>query len=337
MRLPLLRSLGLWACLATFRSWAQLGHLPTDNREILVPGGEERYFVGTVGKPWTTGSYGSVRTDGQQIHEGIDVRCLHRGKNGEPLDAIYAVAGGSVAYLNDKPGLSNYGNYLVLRHQIEGIEIYSLYAHLRQLRQGLRVGQTVAAGDTLGVMGRTSNTRERISRDRAHVHFELDLLVNDRFAVWYHRHFPDQRNDHGAWNGQNLVAIDPRPLLLTPAKAATNFRLLPYLHQQTELCRVLVRKTNFPWVHRYAPLVLRNPRAEKEGVAGYEVSLNFNGLAFQLVPRAASEIKDSSTYQLLSVNAAEQRQNPGRHLVIQRNGHWTLTSQGLQCLDLLTY
>ena len=34
-------------------------------------------------------------------------------------------------------------------------------------------------------MGRTANTHEGISKDRAHVHFELNLLVNDRFADWY--------------------------------------------------------------------------------------------------------------------------------------------------------
>ena len=38
-------------------------------------------------------------------------------------------------------------------------------------------------------------------------------------------------------------------------------------------------------------LVLPNPVAEKEGVAGYEIALNYNGVAFALMPRAASEIK----------------------------------------------
>ena len=32
--------------------------------------------------------------------------------------------------------------------------------------------------------------------------------------------------------------------------------------------------------------------AEKEGIAGYEMALNYNGVPFALLPRAASEIKD---------------------------------------------
>src|SRR5215831_8041205 len=29
---------------------------------------------------------------------------------------------------------------------------------------------------------------------RAHVHFELNLFLNEHFASWYKRNFPDQRN-----------------------------------------------------------------------------------------------------------------------------------------------
>jgi len=50
-----------------------------------------------------------------------------------------------------------------------------------------------------------------------------------------------------------------------------------------------VRDTNFPWLKRYAQFIRPNPKAEKEGVAGYEIALNFNGLPFELTPRAASE------------------------------------------------
>ena len=337
MRLLWSCSFGLLVWLLPLRGSSQVWRLPTDNRAILAPGGEDRYFAGTAGKPWISGTFGSVRTDGRQIHEGLDIRCLQRDKKGEPLDPVCAVADGAVVYINAKPGLSNYGNYLVLRHQIEGIQVYSLYAHLRRFQAGLRPGQGVKAGDALGIMGRTSNTPEVIARDRAHLHFELNLLVNERFAAWYQKNCPSQRNDHGAWNGRNLAGFDPRPMLLAQAKPGGGFSLLPFLRQQTELCRVLVRKTDFPWIRRYPAFVLRNPRAEKEGVAGYEISLNFNGLAFRLVPRAAAEIRGQSAYQLLTVNAEEQRRNPGRHLVAQQGGRWRLTQQGLHCLDLLAY
>ena len=78
-----------------------------------------------------------------------------------------------------------------------------------------------------------------------------------------------------------------------------------------------MRKTDFPWLKRYAALVRPNPRAEKEGIAGYEIALNFNGVAFELIPRAASEIKGKARFQLLSVNEAEYHKNPARRLVAQ--------------------
>jgi hypothetical protein len=120
---------------------------------------------------------------------------------------------------------------------------------------------------------------------------------------------------------------------------------------------VLVRATNFPYLKRYPMLVLRNPVAEKEGVAGYEIALNLNGVAFALMPRAESEIegragsplpaanvnsnirraRSDAPYQLLSVNEAEEKANPCRHLVVQRKGHWQLANEGLRELELLTY
>ena len=106
-------------------------------------------------------------------------------------------------------------------------------------------------------------------------------------------------------------AIDPRAVLLGQHEQGAKFSLLGYLQGQTELCRVLVRKTYFPWLKRYAALVRPNPRAEKEGVAGYEIALNFNGVAFELIPRAASEIKGKAKFQLLSVNEPEYHKNPG--------------------------
>src|SRR6266481_2945349 len=171
---------------------AQPFQLPTANHALFEKGGEERFFVGTVGKPWTTGTFGCVRSDGAQMHEGLDIRCLQRDKRGEPTDPVMATADGTVAYINTHSGLSNYGNYIVLRHEIEGLEIYSLYAHLHEVRRDLRVGQAVKAGEAIAVMGRTANTREGISKDRAHVHFELNLFVSDHFSGWYKRTFADQ-------------------------------------------------------------------------------------------------------------------------------------------------
>lgn len=44
-----------------------------------------------------------------------------------------------------------------------------------------------ACGKGIGfkTLGRTTNTRESITKDRAHCHFEINLVVNDRYAQWH--------------------------------------------------------------------------------------------------------------------------------------------------------
>ena len=100
---------------------------------------------------------------------------------------------------------------------------------------------------------------------------------------------------------------------------------------------MLVRTTNFPYLKRYAPLILKNPKADKEGIAGYEIALNYNAVPFALMPRAASEIKGTAKVQLLSVNASEYAAHPCRRLVIQHGSKWQLTEKGQREIEMLVY
>jgi len=321
----------------SFNGWSQVLRLPTANRALFQNEGQENFFAPTPGKSWVSGTFGCVRTEGWQMHEGLDIRSVQKDRRGEPTDPVMATADGVVAYANRRSGLSNYGNYIILRHYIHGLELYSLYAHLSQVRSDLKPNTPVRAGETIGVMGRTSNTRQRIDKSRAHVHFEFDLLIHPQFASWYRQNFPGQRNDHGNWNGLNLVALDPQDIFLSQAKAGTNFNLLRHVQSQPELFKVWVNKSRFPWVQRHPGLVMRNPAAEKEGIAGFEVSINFNGLPFKLVPRSSNESRNLQRYQILSVNQKEAEANHCRKLLKKQNKNWTLTPTGLDLLDLLSY
>ena len=309
---------------------------PTANHYLYQPGGDAKFLAPTEpDKPWASGGFGCVRDYGHRVHEGLDILHLQTDRHGEPTDPVMATADGTVVYFSTKPGLSNFGNYVVIRHIIQGMEIYSLYAHLSAVRPGLQIGEQVKAGEVVGTMGRTS-TAEVIGKWRAHVHFQLNVLMNDNFASWFKKNSSaGEINYHGEWNGHNLYGLDPRQILLAEQKG--NFDLMSYLRSQTELCQVLVRATNFPYLKRYPMLVLKNPVADKEGVAGYEIALNFNGVPFALMPRAESEIKSRAKYQLLSVNEAVEEANPCRYLVIRRGAHWQLANDGLRELELLTY
>jgi murein DD-endopeptidase MepM/ murein hydrolase activator NlpD len=260
-----------------------------------------------------------------------------RDARGEPADPVLATADGTVVYVNRRPGYSTFGNYILLRHRIEDLEIYSLYAHLREVRPDLEAGATVRSRDPVGVMGRTASTRDGISKERAHVHFELGLLLNDRFAAWHQKRYPKNRNDHGDWNGQTLIGLDPWHLLVAPFQHFGPFSLTVLIRNQTELCRVIVRDTEFPWLRRYAPLVKSNPAAALEGIAGYEIALNYVGMPFELIPRTAREIPDPARVQLVSVNEAEHEAHRCGKLVVKKAGRWELSPRALNLLDLLTY
>ena len=309
---------------------------PTANHALYDAGAELKFLAPTSpDRSWTTGSFGCVRTDGWQMHEGLDIRSIQHDRREEPTDPVMASADGTVMYVNSKGGLSNYGKYIVIRHVVEGLEIYSLYAHLSEIT--VSADKAVHAGDVIGVMGRTSNTSERIGKERAHVHFELNVLMNDNFSAWFKKNQAGERNDHGNWNGQNLNGIDPLNVLLGEKPGAKKFSLLTFMRSQTELCRVVVRATSFSYLKHYAPLVLKNPKADQEGVAGYEIALNYNGVPFALLPRAASEIKGAGKVQLLSVNEAEYHAHPCRKLVTQHGSRWLLTEKGQRQIQLLTY
>jgi hypothetical protein len=316
---------------------AEVFVLPTPNRAIFTPGQEERYFTPTPGRTWMSGTFGCVRSEGFQMHEGLDIKHTKTDRRGEPTDPIYAAAAGRVAYINANSGLSNYGKYVVLEHRIEGIPVYTTYAHLSDFADGLSTGDTVRSGQTIATMGRTSNTRQAISKDRAHLHFEICVRVNDRYSAWHTATLKGQRNDHGNWNGRNLIGVDPRQIFLAQQKLGSKFSFLEFVRTRTELCRVLVRDTNFPWLRKYTPLIRRNPVVDREGVAAYEISLDFNGLPYLMVPKARSEISDGPKVQLLSVNEKEQSSRPCRKLVTRRNGKWQLGTNGEQLLNLLVY
>jgi len=311
--------------------------LPTANTNLYVAGAEAEYFVPTVGKEWPSGTFGCVRNYGGLLHEGIDIKAQQRDHKGEPIDPVVAMADGVVLYINAKAGLSNYGNYLVLGHRIDGVEVLTLYAHLREIAPGIATGARITAGRRIGTLGRTANTRSGISKDRAHLHLEVALFLNKRFPQWHAARVPGARNDHGMFNGQNLAGFDPWKLFLEQRRLGTNFNLVHFIQSQPELCRVQVRDTDFAFLQRYPALVEGRPAAEAGIVAGYEIVFSPAGVPMKMIPRTGAELASKSRIHLLSVNAAVEQQHRCRKLVAMVKGRWQLATNGRNLVDLLLY
>lgn len=309
---------------------------PTDNQGLITDQSPSDFFVGTPGKPWTSGTYGCVRSSGYQFHEGADIRPLKRDKRNEPLDVVRSTANGWIVYLNKKAGLSNYGKYVVIGHKIEGLEVYSLYAHLKSVATPLTLGKWVNAGDEVGILGRTSNTRQRISRERAHLHFEIALLVNHRYPEYFRSKFPKGTNDHGIWNGQNLLGLDPTEIFKAQA-TAESFQLRDYLRTRESLFRVNVFTPDFPWLQRYLPLILKADELVLEEIGGYEIAFDFSGLPFQLKPISKPAETEGTPWELVEVNETLYQEYPCRKLVVKTGAKWRLTAKGRQLIELLIF
>ncbi len=228
---------------------AQIGLvLPTENRALLEQQPEAycqcvaRTFEGETSTPWQGGQFGFVRDPrrvGNRIayarfHEGLDVKPLRRDAKGEPLDEVRAIADGQVVYVAATAKLSNYGRYIVVRHDFPGGgPFYSLSAHLREAQ--VTVGQQVKAGQAIGLLGYTGSG---IDQRRAHVHVELNMLLSNDFEAWHAAQFATP-NHHGIYNGLNLIGLDLQALFLAQARDPA-LSLVDIIRRTEPAYRVLV-------------------------------------------------------------------------------------------------
>ena len=311
--------------------------LPTPNRDILSHTEYTNYFVPTAVGTWRSGTFGCVRSQGRQFHEGIDIRSKTFDKRGEAADPITAVADGIVVYINNKSWESSFGRYVVLKHNIDGIELYSLYAHLASIDESLKKGMKISSGTKLGIMGRSDNTRSGIPKSRAHLHLELGLYMTPHFISWFKAKYPSGRNVHGDFMGWNLSGLDPWKIYYEQW-TSKEFNLAQFIRNETEMCRVLIHKSDFPFAERY-PLLVKNPKnISPDKIAGWEISFNFSGVPILCIPQTASAFTgNNKPYTLLAVNAQEARQNPAKKYLKESNQKWDITKTFIDYLDMLTW
>jgi murein DD-endopeptidase MepM/ murein hydrolase activator NlpD len=267
-----------------------------------------------------SGGFGGVRSSGTQFHEGIDIRALNRDRRGEPTDSVFAAMAGVVRHVSSIAGNSSYGRYVVLEHPDLSPGVYTLYAHLAKIAPEVKVGATVARHQVLGVMGHSSGGYV-IPRDRAHLHFEIGLMMTRNFQAWYDSRKFGSRNDHGFWNGMNLMGIDPLDFLdQWRARNVNTFQ--EYFAVMRTAVRFRIASRQVPdFVTRY-PVLLTKPVSEKIG--GWEIRCNWTGLPFRWTPLTAMEaIGLSSTEpEIMEVDAALDRQERSKTLAVNRRGRW---------------
>ncbi len=93
----------------------------------------------------------------------------HRGQDfsGTAGEPVAAIADGKVIEVVPRPGLSTFGAYVVLEHQLAGKKVHTVYAHLVSGSATVRVGDVVRVGDQIGQLGNTG------ASTGPHLHFEV--------------------------------------------------------------------------------------------------------------------------------------------------------------------
>lgn len=267
-----------------------------------------------------SGGFGGVRSAGHQFHEGIDIRPVSRDRRGEPADSVFAAMDGVVRHISRLAGDSNYGRYIVIEHPDQSPGIYTLYAHLARIAPTLHEGMRVQRGDVIGLMGHSSSGN--IPRDRAHLHFEMGVMVTREFPQWYAMKKFGSPNEHGWWNGMNLMGFDPLDFLgKWRAHRVNTFD--EYFAQITPAARVRIATRRTPdFVVRY-PSLLTKPMPSV--VMGWEISFDWTGIPFRWTPLSGAEAigLPLNEPRLVDVDAGIERRERSKTLGVVRRGQWS--------------
>jgi len=74
-----------------------------------------------------------------------------------------------------------------------------------------------------------------------------------------------------------------------------------------------------------------------KAIAGYEISLDPNGVPVRSFPRDASAFSGNKLLKLLQVDPEVYKQFPCRKLVFKKGQQWVLTAKGINHLKLLAH
>ena len=270
-----------------------------------------------------SGGFGGVRSGGAQFHEGIDIAPVKRDRQGEPMDDIFAAMNGIVRHVSSSAGDSNYGRYIVLEHPDSTPAVYTLYAHLARIAPGIRAGERVTRGQVIATMGHSSGGYS-IPKDRAHLHFEIGLMMTRDFQTWYDRRKFGSANDHGPWNGMNLMGFDPLDFLdQWKAKRVNN--VAEYLAQLKPVVRVRVATLRAPdFITRYPALMTREVPFGL--VAGWEIKCSWTGLPFSWTPLTAADVAGLGPLQpaIVDADAALLKAQRSKSIAVARRGAWSV-------------
>ena len=327
--------------------WQRLS-TPSPQRNLLEPDAPG-VLQPTASGRLESAKFGTTRT-GQlsngrlfpKFHEGVDIAATMRDRKGVPTDPVYAVAQGTVAFVNGVAGNSSYGKYVILEHpdpalgmvtrrdgSSEPATVYTLYAHLADIRFGIRPGRRVEPGEEIGTLGHTSNST--IPVERSHVHWEIGLLLNSRFEIKARE--DKLKPDFGNYNGGNLFAFDPLAFYAAHIRDP-GLTMASFLASVPPACEVVLRG-RFPDYFRRFPALWKGP-AHDGGPIRLTLSESGAPLSGRNANAAELAVLGNQRHAVVKVDPEVLGRN-GRAYVTPAGGKWQFTEKGKQWAEILFY
>ena len=328
--------------------WQRLA-TPTPQRNLLEPDAPGVLQPTGSGR-LESAKFGSTRTAQRNgrlfpaFHEGVDIAPTARDRKGIPVDPVFAVAEGRVAFVNSIAGNSTYGKYVVLEHpdpslgmiqkrdgSREPAVVYTLYAHLADIRFGIRPGRAVAPGEEIATLGHTSSTQPPIPVERSHLHWEVGLVLNSRFEIKGREE--KIKPDFGNYNGGNLFAFDPLDFYAAHSRDP-GLTMASYLASVPPACEVLLRGKTPDYFRRF-PALWKGPAHDGGPI---HLALSESGAPLSGRNASAAEIAalGNQRHAVFKVFPEVLGRN-GRAYVAQTSGKWQFTDKGKQWAEILFY
>ncbi|MGH8020887.1 MAG: M23 family metallopeptidase [Opitutaceae bacterium] len=312
--------------------WAQM-FWPTLNEAFAEGRPYEEFIQPTVSGLIESGMFGCVRSSRHQFHEGLDLKPIERDRRGEAADPVFAVLPGVVRHVSAKAGLSSYGRYVVIEHAGMRPAFITLYAHLLSVTPKAREGARVEGGETIAIMGRSA-AGYSIPKNRAHVHVEAGVWLSERFQQWYDGRKFGSKNEHGNFNGMNIVGFD----YLDFVERLKNRQVrdaADYIARLPTAATVFVRSTFTPdFVRRYPALV---EAAARDDLAGWEIDFTWFGLpkAWRAIDSTKAAEAQKGRTVVLFHDAELLDRFPCQGVIRTRGGRASIDARARDALEIL--
>lgn len=315
----------MFACVAQAMAAARVEIVwPTPSKAWEARRAPSEYLQHAGSGDPASGGFGGVRSSGTQFHEGVDIKPVGRDRQGVPTDAVFAAMDGVVRHASRVAGKSSYGRYVVIEHPDVSPAVYTLYAHLARIEDAVRPGARVARGQTIGLMGHSSGGY-MIPKERAHLHFEIGLAATTEFQAWYDARKFGSKNDHGMWNGMNLMGIDPIDFM-DRWRAGSVDTFDDYFAAMETAATVRIATRGVPdFVRRYPSLVTKPMPMI---VNGWEIEFNWSGIPFRWTPLTAEQAKglEMNRPVVMDANPEVERRDRSKTLAVKVRGQWRAAS-----------